>query len=148
MLSKQASRRVGLDLFRIVSAFIILCFHSIIHFECNYGPFQNFLSMGAVVMTGFFMLSGFSMYYGYSVKDLGDWNNIKGFYKKRAVGILPSYYVIAIVYILFCGSESALQNLILIPTETLGLQSVFSTLFSVTHNGGTWFISCIMFSSL
>lgn len=54
------------------------------------------LYMGVVLMAGFFMLSGFSMYYGYSEK-ICEWHNIKGFYKKRAVSILPTYYIISIV---------------------------------------------------
>ncbi len=40
------------------------------------------------------------------------------------------------------------QNLVLLPIEVLGLQSVFSTLFPVSHNGGTWFISCLLFAYL
>lgn len=96
------------------------------------------------MMTGFFMLSGFSLFYTYSSQELHDWNNIKLFYKKRAIGILPVYYVMAIPYILICATEDIIQNAALIPTELLGIQSVFSTLFTVTHNGGTWFVSCIL----
>lgn len=32
------------------------------------------------------------------------------------------------------------------PIQTLGIQSQFSTLFHHTHNGGTWFISCLLAS--
>jgi peptidoglycan/LPS O-acetylase OafA/YrhL len=46
------------------------------------------------------------------------------------------------------GEESVFQNLVLLPIELLGLQSVFSTLFPVSHNGGTWFISCLLFAYL
>lgn len=34
------------------------------------------------------------------------------------------------------------------PIEFLGLQSFFSSLFGYSHNGGTWFISCILFCYL
>ena len=37
-----------------------------------------------------------------------------------------------------------LQTILLFPIEALGIQSVFESLFSYTHNGGTWFISCIL----
>lgn len=37
-----------------------------------------------------------------------------------------------------------LQTILLFPIEALGIQSVFESLFSLTHNGGTWFISCIL----
>lgn len=36
------------------------------------------------------------------------------------------------------------ENVILMPIEILGLQSVFTSIFSVSHNGGTWFVSCIL----
>lgn len=67
-----------------------------IHFECDYGILQSFFEMGAVMMTGFFTLSGFSLSYSYSMKDFGEWGNIKNFYKKRVVGILPAYYFVYI----------------------------------------------------
>ena len=68
VVNKQ--RLVGLDLFRIAAALVVLFFHSIIHFESNYGFLQLFLSMGATVMSGFSMLSGFSLYYVYESKNL------------------------------------------------------------------------------
>lgn len=40
--------------------------------------------------------------------------------------------------------EYLLQEIELFPIETLGIQSVFCTLFSFSHNGGTWFVSCIL----
>jgi peptidoglycan/LPS O-acetylase OafA/YrhL len=40
---------------------------------------------------------------------------------------------------------SIMDNLILLPIEMFGLQSVFDSLFGYTHNAGTWFISCILF---
>ncbi len=57
---------------------------------------------------------------------------------------MPVYYVIAILYIIFLGRETILQNIIIAPIEILGLQSAFSSLFGYSHNGGTWFISCIL----
>jgi peptidoglycan/LPS O-acetylase OafA/YrhL len=137
-------RLVGLDLFRIAAALVTLFFHSIIHFASNYGFLQSFLIMGATVMTGFFMLSGFSLYYVYESKNLTEIKNIASFYKKRAIGILPAYYFTAVVYIVLLGKESFWENIVLIPIETLGLQSVFTTLFPISHNGGTWFISCLL----
>lgn len=34
------------------------------------------------------------------------------------------------------------------PVEIWGFQSLLSSLFSVSHNGGAWFISCILFCYL
>lgn len=57
---------------------------------------------------------------------------------------MPVYYVVAILYIIFLGTETVVQNIIIAPIEILGLQSTFSSLFGYSHNGGTWFISCIL----
>ncbi len=38
---------------------------------------------------------------------------------------------------------SLIYNLLLTPISILGLQSVFTGSFSISHIGGTWFISCI-----
>ena len=95
-------------------------------------------------MTGFFMLSGYTLFYSYQNKDFTNIKNVALFYGKRAAEILPVYYVIAVLYILLLGKETYLQNIVLAPVEILGIQSMFSSLFSVSHNGGTWFISCII----
>lgn len=46
--------------------------------------------------------------------------------------------------ILIDGSDTLREELILFPIETLGIQSVFATLFPYSHNGGSWFITCIL----
>lgn len=40
------------------------------------------------------------------------------------------------------------ENLLLSPIELFGLQSIFDSLFKYTHNGGTWFVSCLLFCYL
>lgn len=53
---------VGLDIVRVVSTIVICMFHTTIHLGCDYGPLQGLSKMGAVFMTAFFMLSGFSLF--------------------------------------------------------------------------------------
>ncbi len=137
-------RLAGLDIFRILAAFVVFLFHSNIHVGCYYGILNEFVNMGAVYMTGFFLLSGYVLYYTYSKRNLSCVENLKIFYLKRAIGILPLYYAVSLIYIIFLGTETAAENLLLAPIEILGLQSTFSTLFGVTHNGGTWFVSCLI----
>ena len=140
-------RYSGLDLFRVVSALMICMFHTTIHLECNYGILQNVSLMGAVFMTAFFMLSGFSLFINWSEITLTDNQKIIKFWKKRALTILPIYWFTALVYILVMLAfkrETVIRTVLLLPIEILGLQSVFHTLFGVSHNGGTWFISCMM----
>lgn len=52
-------------------------------------------------MTAFFVLSGYVIYYTYQKKDLGKLANIKLFYKKRYITILPIYYLVGTLYIIF-----------------------------------------------
>lgn len=146
---KKISRRMaGLDLFRVVAALMVLLFHCHIHHDCSFGPLTGFVSMGAIFMTGFFMLSGFVLFRTYQERELFKMDVLRNFYLKRAIGILPLYYLVSVVYVLSLGSESLFQNLVLLPIELLGLQTVFSTLFPVSHNGGTWFISCLLLAYL
>lgn len=109
----------------------------------DYGYFNPFIGMGAIAMTGFFMLSGYSLFITYNSKDLSKLSEIKSFYLKRFIGVYPIYYVISIAYVILIGKESLIQNVLLAPISFLGIQSVFSDTFSISHVGGTWFISCI-----
>lgn len=145
MKNNFADRLIGLDFYRIIAVLFIFLFHSNIHFDCNYGLLNGFVNMGAIYMTAFFILSGFALYLTWNGKDLGDIKTIKNFYFKRAVGILPLYYVVSLIYVLFIGKETRFENLLLAPIELLGLQSMFTSIFSATHNSGTWFVSCILF---
>ena len=145
---KAKHRAAGLDLFRVVAAVMVLLFHCNIHHGNDFGALTGFVSMGAVFMTAFFMLSGYVLFLTYKDKSLVQAPALKHFYLKRVFGIFPLYLVVAVLYVVTLGQESAFQNLVLLPIELLGLQSVFSTLFPVSHNGGTWFISCLLFAYL
>ena len=146
--SKIAQRAAGLDLFRVVAAIMVLLFHCHIHHGCSFGVATGFVSMGAVFMSGFFMLSGYVLYLTYGEQPLIQAGPLKKFYLKRLVGILPLYYLVSLVYALCFGSEGVFENLVLLPVELLGLQTVFSSLYNVSHNDGTWFISCLLLAYL
>lgn len=145
---KAKQRAAGLDLFRVVAAVMVLLFHCNIHHDNSFGLLTEFVSMSAVFMTAFFMLSGYVLFLTYKDKPLVQGGALKNFYLKRVFGIFPLYLVVALLYVVTLGQESVFQNLVLLPIEVLGLQSVFSTLFPVSHNGGTWFISCLLFAYL
>ncbi|MCL4101208.1 acyltransferase [Fibrobacter sp. HC4] len=137
-------RIVGLDIFRVLAVFIVFLFHAQLFLKCDFGPADSVIQMGAVFMTGFFMLSGFVLYLTHSQTNLMQVTTLKKFYFKRAIGILPLYYFFALLFIVTLGQESLKENLILAPVEILGLQSTFSSIFTVSHNDGTWFISCLL----
>lgn len=145
-MNNSIERAVGLDVLRILSAFMVCMFHTTIHLGCNYGILQGMSRSGAVFMTAFFMLSGFALFINYSGKDFSDFSQKKYFWKKRILKIYPMYIIVSSVYVflhLLFGA-SLYKSIIAIPVEILGIQSVFSSLFSFSHNGGTWFISCIL----
>jgi len=145
---KATHRAAGLDLFRVVAAVMVLLFHCNIHHDNSFGALTGFVSMGAVFMTAFFMLSGYVLFLTYKDKSLVQAPALKKFYLKRIFGIFPLYLVVAVLFVVTLGQESVSQNLVLLPIELLGLQSVFSTLFPVSHNDGTWFISCLLLAYL
>jgi len=140
-------RVIGLDYLRISLALLIFLFHSHVHvLHCDYGFLNGFVDMGAIAMTGFFLLSGYTLNLtNRKVENVGD---IKKFYLKRLISILPLYYAWALVNIgqniLFDGMNAVVEELVLFPIEALGIQSVYATLFPFSHNGGSWFISCIL----
>ena len=124
-------------------------FHSRFHvLHCSYGFFNSFVDMGAIAMTGFFLLSGYVINLTYGRKDMSKPGEIETFYMKRLISITPLYFAFAIVVVIanivVNGKGAAIEELILFPIEFLGIQSVFSSLFSFSHNGGSWFISCIL----
>ncbi len=146
-IKTNRQRVIGLDMFRVALALLIFMFHSQGQFNCVYHVIYDFVSMGAIAMTGFFLLSGYVLYISYADKDLMTLNNAKQFYIKRAITILPLYFFIAVAYTIFDfirGNANAHDYLVLFPVETFCLQSVFSSLYHNIHNRGTWFISCIV----
>ena len=103
-------------------------------------------------MTAFFMLSGYVLFQNYSYKNIIELPNFKEYLLKRIIGIIPLYYFASLLYIIINSiayklgvtSYSIINDVILAPIEILGIQSNFHTLFDYSHNGGTWFISCLL----
>ena len=127
-ISYNKNRVIGLDIFRISLVLLIFLFHSRIHIGCSYGMFNYFISRGAIAMTAFFMLSGYSLTLVYGKQDILEKEALKTFYSKRCFSLLPQYFVLAFLYIIFWGNESVLENIILFPVELFGLQSTYCSL--------------------
>ena len=152
-MTDRKYRIVGLDILRVGLTLLIFMFHSHIHLlHCSYGIFDDFVNMGAIAMTGFFMLSGYSIQISSGSKDMTNTVEIKQFFTKRLSAILPLYYVYAILNITYNilqkGQTAVIEEIVLFPIEFLSIQSFFSGLFPYSHNGGSWFISCILFCYL
>lgn len=144
---KENNRVIGLDFLRISLAMLIYMFHSQMHFNCSYYFLNDFVRVGAIAMTGFMILSGFVLYISYSKKDFTKISEVKIFYFKRLISIFPLYYSIAFIFFVcqvIRGQTSLLDEAILFPVELFTVQSTYFSLFRYSHNGGTWFISCIL----
>ena len=133
--SKMSQRAAGLDLFRVIAALMVLLFHCHIHHGCGFGPLTGFVSMGAVFMTAFFMLSGYVLFMTYRDKPLVQIQPLKIFYLKRLIGILPLYYLVSLIYVVSLGTESLLQNIVLLPVELFGLHKMLKIAVGMVNKG-------------
>lgn len=135
-----------LDIIKICCAVLIYMRHSITMFGCTYG---SSLVDGLIcattspIMVCFFVVSGFSIYYNNSNRNLLDAGELRTFYKKRFITLFPIYILVHMLsYVLV---ENTLQHKIYsTPVELLGLQSMYGGLFGISHSGATWFISSLL----
>ena len=141
----NSRRMYGIDLFRVLAALVVFMYHN---GWKNYGIFNAFFSMGAIFMTAFFMMSGFTLFCVQN-NSLDTIEKLKIFYLKRAISIYPIYWL----YILCCGilsNEQLIDRIMVMPIKILGLQSLWHCTIMADWLGGmgTWFISCILFCYL
>lgn len=137
-----------LDIIRVVCAFLIYARHSITMFGCTYGHFCDvlFTSLTSPVMTCFFILSGFSIHYQHREDELNEtWT--RNYLKKRLISIMPCYLLVVLLWPLVYP-EQIRDWLVLLPVDLIGIQTFYRSLFGILHNGGTWFVSCLLFAYL
>lgn len=135
-----------LDIIKICCAVLIYMRHSITMFGCTYG---SSLVDGLIcattspIMVCFFVVSGFSIYYNNSNRNLLDAGELRTFYKKRFVTLFPIYILVHMLsYVLV--ENTLKQKIYSTPVELLGLQSMYGGLFGISHSGATWFISSLL----
>lgn len=135
-----------LDIIKICCAVLIYMRHSITMFGCTYG---SSLVDGLIcattspIMVCFFVVSGFSIYYNNSNRNLLDAGELRTFYKKRFITLFPIYILVHMLsYVLVVNTVQ--QKIYSTPVEILGLQSMYGGLFGISHSGATWFISSLL----
>ena len=94
------NRLYGLDVLRIISAIFVCAFHTNGHLGATYGLLTEFVSMSAVFMTLFFMLSGYSLFISNSDKSFLSGNTYSIYLKKRFISIVPMYYIASLIYVI------------------------------------------------
>lgn len=142
----KKERLVILDIIKICCAVLIYMRHSITMFGCTYG---SSLVDGLIcattspIMVCFFVVSGFSIYYNNSNRNLLDAGELRTFYKKRFITLFPIYILVHMLsYVLVVNTVQ--QKVYSTPVELLGLQSMYGGLFGISHSGATWFISSLL----
>ena len=140
----EKHRMYLIDIMRIICAFLIYARHSITMYGCSYGKVVDalFVELTSPVMTCFFILSGFSIHYQHRLEQITSaWT--RTYLKKRILSIMPSYLLVVLIWPIFYPEQ--LNNwAILLPVDLLGIQTSYRSLFGILHNGGTWFVSCLL----
>lgn len=135
-----------LDIIKICCAVLIYMRHSITMFGCTYGSSLVdglICSTTSPIMVCFFVVSGFSIYYNNSNRNLLDAGELRTFYKKRFITLFPIYILVHMLsYVLVVNTVQ--QKIYSTPVELLGLQSMYGGLFGISHSGATWFISSLL----
>ena len=141
------TRFFALDIFRIIICASVFLFHAGIHKILPLpSPVDSLVSanilIGAIYMDAFFILSGFILFiiYGYS-STFNSKKDLFNFYKKRLLRIYPQYIIYTIIIIIY---DNYFDFSIFI-TQIFTIQGFFIQFFNKMGNGGTWFISCIVF---
>lgn len=133
-----------IDILRILCALQIYMYHSGTMYGCSYGHYIDGLLryLTFPVMTCFFLLSGFAIHYQYRMEEVSsEWT--RSFLKKRLISIMPSYLLVALIWPLVYPAYLK-DWLLLLPVDLFGIQTSYRTLFGILHNGGTWFVSCML----
>ena len=146
MFMEKREQLAILDIIKICCAVLIYMRHSITMFGCTYG---SSLVDGLIcattspIMVCFFVVSGFSIYYNNSNRNLLDAGELRTFYKKRFITLFPIYILVHMLsYVLVVNTVQ--QKIYSTPVELLGLQSMYGGLFGISHSGATWFISSLL----
>lgn len=96
---KNLHRPDGANLFRVVAVGMVAAFHFWQQSWVRGGGLDYLLRTGAVWVDGMIMLSAFCLFLPYANNKLQGkgFGDCKGFYRRRAIRIVPSYYVAVLV---------------------------------------------------
>lgn len=141
---KNGKHLCSIDMLKSMAAILTFFFHCQIHLSVQFRWLTPFISQGAIVMDLFFILSGYTLYAKYSMQPFEPSAYLK-FYGRRLYSIYPMYALIMLAFWIVPAWRLPVKDVFIsLPVELLLLQSWFPGMFSVGHNGGTWFLSCIM----
>jgi len=143
------NRRVdSLNFIRILGMTMILLFHARLMYGFSIGlPWlDQLISIGAVFITTFFMLSGFGLRKSNRELSLRDFSGILNFYKKRILSIYPLFLLLSVValFFQFRVADSLDKTLALLPIQFSMLHILFGKdMHWFLFNDNCWYISAL-----
>lgn len=133
---------------RILCTFWVLFFHDNIHYGFVTGItiLDEFISIGAVAVTGFFMLSGFSLRYHYKEAQLIKREEYAKYIKRRLTGVYPVYIFLLLAAILlrYRIGGGGVQFIQILPIQMSLLQVLlYPSLNIYLFNDNCWYLSAL-----
>lgn len=136
----------SLNFIRIIGMTMILLFHAKLMYGFSVGPtwFDDMISIGAIFVTVFFMLSGFGLRKSNRDLSVGDFSGILKFYKKRILSIYPLFFLLSVVALVFQFRvmDSLSETLVRLPIHFSMLHILFGKeMHGFLFNDNCWYIS-------
>lgn len=141
------SRLEGINYIRIIGMLTILLFHNHIHFGFVTGIviIDEMISIGAVAIVAFFMISGFGLRHAYREMH---WNKEKlnAYYKKRLRSFYP-VYIFFVMVALICNYGlygTWAETMKAMPMQLSALQILLNPLLATfAFNDNLWYLSAL-----
>ncbi len=138
----------GLNFIRIIGMTMILFFHArlMYGFHMGIGWVDELISIGAVFVTVFFMLSGFGLRKSNGDLSVRDFSGVLKYYKKRIMSIYPLFFLLSVVALVFQFRvmDSWGETLVRLPIQFSMLHILFGKeMHWFLFNDNCWYISAL-----
>ncbi|MBQ2901307.1 MAG: acyltransferase [Agathobacter sp.] len=138
----------SLNFIRIIGMTMILLFHAKLMYGFSVGLawFDDMISIGAIFVTVFFMLSGFGLRKSNQELAIRDFSGVLKYYKKRILSIYPLFLLLTVVALIFQFRvmDSWNETLMRLPVQfTLLHILVGKDMHGFLFNDNCWYISAL-----
>jgi len=138
----------SLNFIRIIGMTMILLFHAKLMYGFSVGLawFDDMISIGAIFVTVFFMLSGFGLRKSNRDLSASDFSGILKFYKKRILSIYPLFFLLSVVALVFQFRvmDRLGETLVRLPIQFSMLHILFGKeMHGFLFNDNCWYISAL-----
>lgn len=138
----------SLNFIRIIGMTMILLFHAWLMYGFSVGIswLDELISIGAIFVTVFFMLSGFGLRKSNGELSVRDGHALLKYYKKRVLAIYPLFLLLTIVALVFQFrvADSLAETLVRLPIQFSMLHILFGKeMHGFLFNDNCWYISAL-----